>query len=87
MLLPLPVTENRFYGAAIGMPAAAIAYAAPIPLPMAACPTLPCHQYPIRTTIVALNIAPRSGRLPLVAGFLRNNTTQNGALVASDLRL
>lgn len=46
--------------------------------------TTPYNQYPIRTTFVTLNIAPKTGNSSLVGGLLRKDTSANVSAVPSE---
>lgn len=46
--------------------------------------TTPYNQYPIRTTFVTMNIAPKTGNSSLVGGLLRKDTSTNVSTVPSE---
>lgn len=91
MLMPPPITVSQYSGAigAMGMGmgmgmgmamSPGMAFGPPMMLPpsMQDPPrTTPYNQYPIRTTFVSMNIAPKSGNSSLVGGLLRKDTSMN----------
>lgn len=83
MLLLPPIATSQAYGTHMGIVAAGMAYAAPVPLLHEPARTMPCIQYPIQTTIVTMNIFPDRGKSSPV-GNLFKVAAKNGSVLPSD---